>query len=553
MSIYNSIKVKKPKKSVFNLSYSSKLSLDFGRLYPIYCEKVVPGDKFKHQQQFFLRFAPFVNQVFQEFEVHTEYFYVPSRLIWKDFEQFISSSEQDILHPFLDYSSLLNKNSLETSLFDYFGLPTHISNPDGLTPSINKDIHIDVLPFYAYLKIYLDYYIDENLLPDFLLNFDFSDDIQGNNNDYFKSFYNLFRSLTENINLEEDNTFLPLYRLYPKDYFTSALPTAQMGAPVTIPLDGSGDVIINSSNSGASVRYQNVALDYNANDGTVTLYGNKESVDSNEVVESPSPGYGTLSFKVNSINNVATIQDLRTAVAIAQFLEKRGYAGHRYKEIIKSSFGVNSRDSRLDRPELLQTNRNLVQLGDVFTTSFDNDNSVPGMGVSTSKSMSQTKYFTKFCEEHGYIIGLMSVFPKAGYFQGVPKQFLELDQFEYYFPEFQHIGEQEIENIELNIYNSKRETFGYTPRYAQYKSRTNQVHGNFRNSLKFMQDSRDFGYHTPVLNHAFLSINPTSNNLYRVFNANSALAQSQPIYVDLFHKVKALRPMSYYGLPRFTN
>ena len=163
-----------------------------------------------------------------------------------------------------------------------------------------------------------------------------------------------------------------------------------------------------------------------------------------------------------------------------------------------------------------------------------------GHGVSVGSS----NYVNYKCEEHGYIIGIMSVMPMTAYQQGIPKHFLKFDKFDYYWPSFANIGEQAIENQELYYQNTADDdlTFGYTPRYAEYKYLPSTVHGTFRTSLNFWHMGRIFGS-APSLNQDFIECD--YEEVKRVF----AAPDEEHLYVYLHNEVKATRLMPYFGTP----
>ena len=139
----------------------------------------------------------------------------------------------------------------------------------------------------------------------------------------------------------------------------------------------------------------------------------------------------------------------------------------------------------------------------------------------------------------------MSILPRTGYQQGVPRDFTKFDNMDFYFPEFAHLSEQEIKNQELYVtddpaYNEA--TFGYTPRYAEYKYKDSEAHGDFRGNLSFWHLNRIFG-DKPNLNTTFVECNPSN----RVF-ATSA-TQDDKFWVQIYQDVKALRLMPKYGTP----
>lgn len=593
MSIFSKIKLSRPKRTVHNLSYPMSLSLGFGDLVPVMCEKVVPGDKFIHGHEYLMRFSPFVSQVYQSFQVRTEYFFVPSRLLWSDFDKFLVEDDPTLYpHPSAPLSTFFDgEHTMENTLVDYIlkvsGKPRYTDGVFHFDPIDGSAISrpVDILPWYALIKVWLDYYADENLnyFPELLgdgsyqILVDAFDKIV-HGDDPQTTHLNTLSVLLCAMNQNWDtNTIIPTdprlvfdfpKRAYPKDYFTSALPFAQRGPIVQIPLNGEGDVIV--TNEGQQDRRFSGVYAYKEGDNVTLAFGETSVGNSTlNAVYGPAKSGSTqldnansfirqdsqsITFKAVNINGTATITDLRTAMTVQSWLEKNARAGVRYKEQLASHFGVRSRDYRLDRAELLQSSRSNVQIGEIFTTAQNSDGTfVPGLGVSTATGSNAVKPFKHFFEEHGYVIGLISIFPNASYSQGLPRQLLELDKFDYYWPEFQHIGEQEIYNCELFLDDDNpsrnMQTFGYTPRYAHYKYRNAETHGDMLNSLNFMRASRQFTS-PPNLNNDFIQIDAQLNHLNRIFNAVEPYSNAKPVQCDFFHNFKAIRPMDYFGTPR---
>ena len=165
-----------------------------------------------------------------------------------------------------------------------------------------------------------------------------------------------------------------------------------------------------------------------------------------------------------------------------------------------------------------------------------------GHGVSVGSS----NYVSYKCEEHGYIMGLMTVMPKTAYQQGIPKHFSKFDKFDYFWPSFANIGEQPILNQEVYADSTDSlddDIFGYTPRYAEYKYIPSTVHGEFRSTLDFWHMGRIFGSR-PSLNATFVECN--EDEVDRVFAVEDG---DENLYVYLHNKVKARRPMPYFGTP----
>ena len=536
-NIFNSVKLKRPKRNVFNLSYESKLTVNAGELVPIMCKPVVPGDKFRVNTEMLVRLAPLVAPMMHRVNVFTHYFFVPNRLVWNQWEDFITKGVDGTDTP--AFPTLKLPTTVDTanghrffgdsSLWDYLGLPSlnQIGNATFQTQSPNgvkapAGYEVSALPFRDYLLIYNEYYRDQNLTSEI----EFSRD----------------GGSTEAITT---NPLLMLRRrAWEKDYFTSALPWVQRGPEVTVPVSGAGGSMDVELKSTAADQYF-VSSSESRPTGKLevvngVLYATHESSHTS-VGAYLSPN----NFQVNVDEMGVSINDLRTSSALQRWFERNARSGSRYIEQILSHFGVRSSDARLQRPQFLGGGRVPVSVSEVLQTSSTNETSpqanMAGHGISASVNHGFTRYF----EEHGYIIGIMSVMPRTGYQQGVPRDFRKFDNMDFYFPEFAHLGEQEIKNEELylNQYDADNSsTFGYTPRYAEYKYSLNEAHGDFRGNMAFWHLNRIFT-EKPNLNTTFVECNPSN----RVFA--TAETSDDKYWIQLYQDVKALRLMPKYGTP----
>jgi hypothetical protein len=509
-NLFNSIQLQKPKKNVFDLTHDVKLSAKMGNLTPIMVTECVPGDMFQLGCESLIRFAPMIAPVMHRMDVSMHYFFVPNRILWDNWEKFIVDANTNLVAPYMQYDNSWATAGTTIPLLkfmDYMGVPPITST------SAAGNFEVNALPFAAYQAIYNEYYRDQNLVNE--VNYKLTD---GNN-------------VTSISRAQELLTMRK--RAWEHDYFTAALPFAQKGAAVDIPI-------------GAIT--QDTPVYYNSSLGGV----NTDLTNSNAygiTIESDAPsGITDDIFAATQGLDVGatTINDLRRAFRLQEWLEKNARGGTRYIENILAHFGVKSSDKRLQRPEYITGIKSPVVISEVLNTTGEQSGLPQGNMAGHGISVSSGKYGSYFCEEHGYIIGIMSVMPKTAYQQGIPKTYLKNDPLDYFWPSFAHIGEQPITKNELYAYTANaNDVFGYIPRYAEYKYMPSRVAGDFRNTLDYWHLGRIFATE-PNLNQTFIECN--SDDVDRIFAVQS---DEDYLYCHVLNKIRAVRPMPKFGTPSF--
>ncbi len=505
--LFDSIQVRAPKLNKFDLSHERKLTMEMGFLIPTMVMDVIPGDKIRVKAEALIRMAPMLAPIMHRVDVTTHYFFVPNRLLWDEWEDFITGGadgESAPVFPKISLDATTTAYTAPGGLADHLGIPTvNVPNPA---------ILVSALPARAYQLVYNEYYRDQNLIPDLEIS-KASGTVAG---------------------AEAEKLLTLRKRAWEKDYFTSALPFAQRGAPVSMPVDGTG-----------SVTYKD-ASDIFFADGEVPA-GTTALSQGDGVLRTPN-GFARVENidEVNVTGSNITINDLRKSIKLQEWLELSARAGARYVEQIRAFFGVRSSDARLQRPEYLGGMKNPMSISEVVSTFEDPTQGNPqgnmaGHGISVGRGNG----FSRTFEEHGIIIGLISVLPKPAYQQGLPRFFTKFDKFDFFWPQFANIGEQEVKQKEIYLDENDpapgETTFGYQSRYAEYKYQSSTVHGEFKTSLNFWHMGRIFAT-APALNAAFVSADPT-NRIFAVTGTEYTL------YCQIYNKVDALRPMPYFGTP----
>lgn len=526
MSIFSTVPAPNPKSNKFNLSHERKMSFSMGDLVPCLVKEVLPGDVWRVSSEMMARFAPMLAPIMHRVDVRIEYFFVPNRLVWNQWENFITGGKNGTSEPVPPY--LLLDNGTKTygavgTLWDYMGLPI----VDGHVTWNNNATRINLMAFRAYQLIYNEYYRDQNL-----------------SQNLFEGVITLDGGIVSGTD-ERNNTMQLRKRAWEKDYFTSALPYAQRGAPVELPIDVAIDW-----------GYKTIS-DILTSAGTPALseqlLGTRTGVttDGELVVNKQSPTVGNDRGRIENIEQIEadatslTINDLRVSIALQQFLEANARGGSRYIEQIMSHFGVRSSDGRLQRPEFLGGGKSPVVVSEVLQTVGDETDPLATMGGHGISVGHQNRFQRRF-EEHGHVIGIVSILPRTAYQDGIPSMWTRFSKLEYPFPLLANLGEQAIKNQELYFNPVQTQAvsvapFGYTPRYADWKYCPSSVHGNFRGNLDFWHMGRKLTS-APALNESFVMSNPTT----RIFAVEEA---DEYIYSQMHNRCDVLRKLPYFGVP----
>lgn len=534
---FTTVELRKPTRSLFDLSHEKRISFKMGELIPVFISETVPNDTFRCNTEVMLRLAPLLAPIMHRVNCFVHYFFVPNRLLWKEWELFITNgrlgTETPPIPPFVEIAEVggIGQSLLDNgSLADYLGI-SPITDA-GCAPYFGAPL--DLMPFAAYNKVWYDYYRDRNFVAD-----------------------NTFLPMSSGLNggmipLDMASILTKRERDYQKDYFTSALPWTQRGNEVLMPLVGSGVVSLNTSSTNAMLLKQ-------ANGGATIIgpntlqadaTGNLEAITgSQNAVMDPN---GRLTATVDSSG--VSINDLRRSIRLQEWLERNALAGSRYNESIMAHFARRTSDARLQRAEYLGGGKVTIKISEIVTTAWSQDgaaNDVPPANMAGhGLSFGNTNQFSYNCEEHGFVIGIMSVMPNTAYMQGIPRMFAQRRTFlDYPWPSFAHLGEQPVYKYELyndttNYPNSNnRPVFGYQSRYADWKYIPSSSHGDFRTSLDFWHLTRKFSS-SPVLGFLFNNFETTLPD--RIF----AVSGVQTLWAYIYNNVSVKRSLPYYGTPQ---
>lgn len=513
----------------FKRNSNYKTTLNAGYLVPIFLDEVLPGDTFNLKLTSFSRIlSPLKYPIMDNLYMDFQFFYVPIRLVYDDYEKFFGSSKGREGQWQYDDSHLMpGISSGDTgwevgSVADYFGLPTGVPG-----------LRVNALPFRCYNRVISDWY-----LP---------------------SCYELDQpELSTNSEDDKDEMYPLRKRLKRADYFTAALTEPQRGPGIELPIGTYAPVVGNGTSLGLTNGLQNFGLISQDSDGyrnfTTTSYGQPVGTVNSTIANRSERSIGVTTDPDNSglvadlsSASAVTINSLRQAFQLQRALERDERGGVRYVEQLMSHFGVRSPDARLQRSEYIGGGSVPIQIHSVANTAGIEGETAQGSLSAFGLSGSNSVGFVKSFVEHGYILGLVSVRADLTYQQGIPRMFDRWARFDFYYPVFANLGEQTVLNKEIFAQGTDEdnEVFGYQERFAEYRYSVSKITGQLRSTYDLTLDSWHLAQkfnNLPKLNQEFLEENVPMSRVKAYMDAPDFL-------YDSLIQLNCVRPMPLFGVP----
>lgn len=517
----------KGQKSTFDLSENLKTALDFDKLYPVYWEELNPGDHFEMSVSSLSRLMPTVAPVMDNVRLKYFAFWIPNRLLWKHFLNFMGEktwqdSKTDYLVPKLNMKV---KENVVGGLADYLGVP-----PTGET----CEFEVSALPFRAYNKVWNDWFRAVEI----------QEPLKEYTGDNLSS------------DAVEDKDTLASYSILkkgkPLDYFTGCLPYPQAGEAVTIPLGGNADVMaqrnvpvaITTSASNNGTVYYSGKIMHGAGSGDYRFDGSLLAGDA----VAGEGDYKTNMYADMSAVTGVTIEQLRNASALQVLLERDARAGERYPELVKMHYGVTCPDFLLGRSQFLGSCTSDIVINPIAQNSATGDVTPQGNLVGIGVGQESSNLCEVSAVEHGIFMVLACVTADVTYQQGIARKFNKNTRFDYMNPAFWNLGDQAILNKEIYLSPDKATNeaiFGYQERYKELRMGISKITGKMRSgvdgSLDVWHLAEKFA-ELPKLSSEFIECNTPINRTLAV--------QDEPdLILDIWFDIKATRPLPVTANP----
>jgi hypothetical protein len=544
---FNQIPEIKASRTRFNRDQTILTTFDSGKLIPFYVDEVLPGDTFNVNTTAIIRMTTPKYPVMDDAFIDFYYFYCPNRILWDNFKHFMGEVEETPWMPKKEYATpkiVINGTANapkpdEKSVLDYMGVPTKIKKP----------FKINALPVRAYVKIWNEFFRDENV-----------DNVATLKTDDTSTVYEFgdenWMQEAEN-NAWKGGNLLSVNKFH--DYFTSCLPYPQRGPAVTLPMEGNAVVsgYKDLKLKEKTTLYANSFFDGSTNPGNV-----KDKMYAISTLGGEGQAYVTVGTGTGTANNVvylgadlstvtaATINDLRKAVAVQQYYEALARGGSRYREQVQALWNVVISDKTVQVPEYLGGGRYHVNINQIVQTSgqqTDNDTPIGETGAMSVTPINESS-FTKSFEEHGFVIGVCCVRHNHSYQQGLEHFWSRSDRLDYYVPQFANIGEQPVKKKEIMLTGeaTDEETFGYQEAWADYRMKPNRVSGKMRSNAT---ETLDFWHYAdnystvPTLSQDWMQES-------KVEIARTLIVQDEPQFFGAIRVAnKTTRRMPLYSVP----
>lgn len=605
----------KTSRNSFDLSHRNLFTAKVGELLPCFVQEVNPGDSIKLESSYFTRTAPLQTAAFTRLRENVQYFFVPYQCLWKYFEGQVKNMTKnanggDISQiatspfanakvstemPFISYTALhayLNKllnyvdssaNPTESSnpflynngcwrhaesakllqLLGYGNFVQQFKNFSGSKPysllHVENAPALSVFRLLAYQKICNDFYTYRQWQPynASLCNIDYITPDSSSSMDLSSKFSSISVS-----DLGKSNMLDMRFSNLPLDYFNGVLPTPQFGSESVVSLSQNEAVYTGSD------KYQ-----WQTPDGSAFPSGSVSSSTSYRALTANGKSIEhTHVLPPGSITSSLSIAALRQATALQKYKEIQLANDPDFESQIEAHFGIKPKHD-MHKSRFIGGSSSMIDINPVVNQNLGAGQSQDNQAVTKAAPTGQGGASFKFtADTFGVVIGIYRCTPVLDYSHvGIDRTLLKTDASDFVIPELDSIGMQQTFQCELfaptsqitasasdkRKYDMSR-TFGYAPRYSEYKVSFDRYNGAFCDTLKswvtgfnthiFDSDRwNDMSYFSISVPQLFVCRPDIVKDIFALQTYHNS--NDDNLYVGMVNMCYATRNLSRYGLP----
>lgn len=605
----------KTSRNSFDLSYRNLFTAKVGELLPCFVQEVNPGDSIKLDSSYFTRTAPLQTAAFTRLRENVQYFFVPFQCLWKYFEGQVKNMTKnanggDISQiatspfanakvstemPFISYTALHAYLNKLLNYVDSSANPTELSNPflynngcwrhaesakllqllgygnfvqqfknfSGSKPysllHVENAPALSVFRLLAYQKICNDFYTYRQWQPynASLCNIDYITPDSSSSMDLSSKFSSISVS-----DLGKSNMLDMRFSNLPLDYFNGVLPTPQFGSESVVSLSQDGDVYTGSD------KYQWQTLDGSSlPSGSVSSSNGDRSL----TVNGKSIGHSHI-LPSGSITSSLSIAALRQATALQKYKEIQLSNDPDFESQIEAHFGIKPKHD-MHKSRFIGGSSSMIDINPVVNQNLGAGQNQDNQAVTKAAPTGQGGASFKFtADTFGVVIGIYRCTPVLDYSHvGIDRTLLKTDASDFVIPELDSIGMQQTFQCELfaptsqitasasdkRKYDMSR-TYGYAPRYSEYKVSFDRYNGAFCDTLKswvtgfnthiFDSDRwNDMSHFSISVPQLFVCRPDIVKDIFAIQTYHDS--NDDNLYVGMVNMCYATRNLSRYGLP----
>lgn len=421
--------------------------------------------------------------------------------------------------PYISQISYANANGLSTqdnSTNPIQQISEYYKSIDDLTP-------VNYMALLAFQCVYMhayrneeyeeldpSYYNIDNLFDNLVFN-NTTNFVYGNGDSnpyHLASYKDMLDTSSLDNRVTLDKLFTPRYKNWRKDLFTAIKPTNGFNLGKT-GLQIGTDLSANTNTYGSGFYWpskdesrpfptEDVYTDelsgrYNPLDNlNENSYTDSRADWTYQMVNNPANVFQMLT-KFGSGDDIQVAlypQNLRNLMAMDKFSRASIYADKDLSSQIKALFGIEQKDYH--KPEYLGSYVTQVNIDDVTATAAgqvttddaptDATQSILGQIAGKAKTADgKNSVISRKFDEEGIVMGIHYIMPRNNYDSyRISKWNTKVSRFDYFWPQFDGLGLQPVLAYERKITdNYASSLFGFAPRYYEYKTRQNEVHGGF--------------------------------------------------------------------------